>query len=102
MKSALIVIMNKISIKILGLFSLLFMGTFLLTADTYAQRGNQDDEQYVKPAISEEEYNKLLMWIVDEKYENVLTSASVTLKMKKLRSFLFHTSTWRRLIWESI
>ena len=72
MKSALIVIMNKISIKTLGLFSLLFMGTFLLTADTYAQRGNQDDEQYVKPAISEEEYNKLLMWIVDEKYENVL------------------------------
>jgi len=72
MKSALIVSMNKISTKTLGLFSLLFMGSFLLTASTYAQKGRQDEEQYVKPAISEEEYNKLLMWIVDEKYENVL------------------------------
>ena len=72
MKSALIESMNKISTKTLGLFSLLFMGSFLLTATTYAQKGRQDEEQFVKPAISEEEYNKLLMWIVDEKYENVL------------------------------
>lgn len=64
--------MNKISTKTVWLFSLIFLGSFLITVDSYAQKGRQDEEAFVKPPISEEEYNKLLMWIVDQKYENVL------------------------------
>jgi len=55
------------------LLSLLFIGTLLLSTDVSAQKGNQEDEEKPKkPLISQAEYNKLLMWIVDEKYENVL------------------------------
>jgi tetratricopeptide (TPR) repeat protein len=65
--------MNTNTIRTSWLFSLLFIASFILSTDTYAQRGNQDkNEKPRKPLISQQEYNKLLMWIVDEKYENVL------------------------------
>jgi tetratricopeptide (TPR) repeat protein len=55
------------------LLSLLFIGTLLLSTNVSAQKGNQDEEEKPrKPLISQDEYNKLLMWIVDEKFENVL------------------------------
>jgi tetratricopeptide (TPR) repeat protein len=73
MKSAMKINMKTITIHNSWLFSLLFVASFILSADLSAQRGNQDDEDKPrKPLISQQEYNKLLMWIVDEKYENVL------------------------------
>lgn len=73
MNSAMISNMNTNTIRTSWLFSLLFIASFILSTDVYAQRGNQDEnEKPRKPLISQQEYNKLLMWIVDEKYENVL------------------------------
>jgi len=73
MNSAMISNMNTNTIRTSWLFSLLFIASFILSTDAYAQRGNQDEnEKPRKPLISQQEYNKLLMWIVDEKYENVL------------------------------
>tara|TARA_B110000459_G_C16608395_1_gene494813 strand:+ start:70 stop:882 length:813 start_codon:yes stop_codon:yes gene_type:complete len=51
----------------------LFAATTLFSSNLSAQKGNQDDDDKPrKPLITQQEYNKLLMWIVDEKYENVL------------------------------
>ena len=73
MNNALSAKMNTQTTLSTWLLSLLFIGTLLLSTDVSAQRGNQDDEeQPKKPLITQKEYDKLLMWIVDEKYENVL------------------------------
>ena len=73
MKSANTASMKKISTRSSWLLSLLFVASILFSSDALAQRGNQDDdEKPKKPLISQEEYNKLLMWYVDGKYENIL------------------------------
>lgn len=55
------------------IFSILFAASTIFSSNLSAQKGNQDDEdKNRKPLITQDEYNKLLMWIVDEKYENVL------------------------------
>ena len=73
MKSASTASMNTISTRTSWLYSLLFICSLLFSADGLAQRGNPDENKKPpKPLISQEEYNKLLMWLVDEKYENVL------------------------------
>ncbi|MBT6174064.1 MAG: hypothetical protein HOH96_00770, partial [Flavobacteriales bacterium] len=55
------------------IFCILFAASTLFSSNLSAQKGNQDDEsKNRKPLITQDEYNKLLMWIVDEKYENVL------------------------------
>ena len=71
MNSAMKTNMKTITIHNAWLFSLLFVASLFLSNEISAQRGKQDDEEKPrKPLISEQEYNKLLMWIVDEKYEN--------------------------------
>tara|TARA_B000000532_G_C18799669_1_gene376426 strand:- start:138 stop:974 length:837 start_codon:yes stop_codon:yes gene_type:complete len=73
MKSAPTASMKTISTRTFWLYSLLFIYSLLFSANGLAQRGNPaDNEKPQKPLISQEEYNKLLMWLVDEKYENVL------------------------------
>ena len=73
MKSASTASMNTISTRTSWLYSLFFICSLLFSTEGLAQRGNQDDEEKPKkPLISQEEYNKLLMWLVDEKYENIL------------------------------
>jgi len=65
--------MTITSKKSTWLLSLIFIASSLLSTDLLAQRGKQsDNDKPRKPLISQDEYNKLLMWIVDEKYENVL------------------------------
>jgi len=73
MNNALSAKMNTQTTPSTWLFSLFFIGTLLFSSNVSAQRGNQDEEEKPKkPLISQAEYNKLLMWIVDEKFENVL------------------------------
>ncbi|HIB78596.1 MAG TPA: hypothetical protein EYN28_07380 [Flavobacteriales bacterium] len=73
MKSAISLYMTITSKKSTWLLSLIFIASSLLSTDLLAQRGKQsDNDKPRKPLISQDEYNKLLMWIVDEKYENVL------------------------------
>ena len=73
MKSLLFASMNKINTRTSWLCSLLFICSLVFSNDGLAQRGKQDDEEKPKkPLISQDEYNKLLMWLVDEKYENIL------------------------------
>ena len=65
--------MKTITIHNAWLFSLLFVASLFLSNDISAQKGKQDDEDKPrKPPISKLEYSKLLDWIVNEKYENVL------------------------------
>lgn len=65
--------MKTIYTRTSWLYSLFFVVTLLFSFDASAQRGNPDDnEKPQKPLITQEEYNKLLMWLVDEKYENIL------------------------------
>ena len=76
MKSASTASMNTITTRTSWLFSLLFICSLLFSAEGLAQRGNQDEEEKPKkPLISQEEYDKLLMWLVDEKYDWVLRKA---------------------------
>lgn len=73
MKYAISLYMTITSKKSTWLLSLIFIASSLLSTDLLAQRGKQsDNDKPRKPLISQDEYNKLLMWIVDEKYENVL------------------------------
>ena len=72
MKSASTAIMNTITTSATWLISLLFICSFLIPSEGLAQRGKDDNDRPKKPVISQEEYNKLLMWLVDEKYENIL------------------------------
>ena len=73
MKNAHLASMKTINTRTSWLFSLLFVASLLFSFDGYAQKGSQDDEDKPKkPLITQEEYNKLLMWLVDEKYENIL------------------------------
>ncbi len=62
--------MNTITTRSSWLYSLLFICSLLFSADGLAQRDK--NEKPAKPPISEEEYNKLLLWLVSDKYENIL------------------------------
>lgn len=73
MKNAYPASMKTIYTRTSWLYSLLFVASLLFSLDVSAQKGNQEDEERPrKPLITQEEYNKLLMWLVDEKYENIL------------------------------